>query len=509
MPTFPAAKHLWHPLLALVMLLAAPATSQAIDPKFELDATALGKRYAIPPSPSAAKRQTAAEGPREKMSSYTLKRGDDLKRVLSREYGVRGARAEALLQRVAQVNNIKDIRSLKTGSTIMIPAEPLPAPKSARTRPRARHSKAVRTALRATSSGERTTPVNQTREADAVVAQAREIWNRLVPPDGTRGFEQFDYLSNSFSLSLDPERYPTLAAQDGGSILMDGRGTLPALVKTLIREENPQVRIVSDPPAYRQRFYRSLLNAARFYSFEEDFSVHFGADPQITVRADFKIEKSPDSLMRQEITLLNVSKNRRATPQGLVTLLAEHGFQLVEAGSPSYRGPGGGGGLLYRVTEEKPVKILDSFLDALAVPFETGQSIDLYARDNIGVRLEVPVDRYFAYKGRRYVAALFNGDPVNYTLIRLLETKGYRVIMLEEDDDLQTIADQLLPSLQLPGRYEEHELWPLRDAGYGVRISGVSIRGNGRGENIFVTDRPLDQLVRELAESNGYRLGGR
>ena len=93
---------------------------------------------------------------------------------------------------------------------------------------------------------------------------------------------------------MDPEKYPTLPAQDGGTILVDGSGTLPALVRALIQEKNPRVRIVSEKAANPQGFYRSLLTAAQFYSFEEDFSVDFGTDPKITVRADFKIEKSPD-----------------------------------------------------------------------------------------------------------------------------------------------------------------------------------------------------------------------
>ncbi|HEY5514039.1 MAG TPA: peptidoglycan-binding protein LysM, partial [Geomonas sp.] len=268
-----------------------------------------------------------------------------------------------------------------------------------------------------------------------------------------------------------------------------------------------QVRIVSENPGNRQRFYRSLLTAAQFYSFEEDFSVDFGTDPKITVHADFKIEKSPDSLLRQDVALLNVSENRRATPDGLVRLLAGNGFRVVEAGNPSYQGGSGAGDLLYQVTGKEPKKILDSFLDALSVPFETGKSIDLYAQEHIGVRLDVPVDRYFEDHGQRYVVALFNGDPVNYTLIRLLETKGYRVIMLQEGDDFHSIADKVLSRLHIPGRYGEHDLWPVRNVGYGVRMSGAMIRDNRNGDrNLFVTDRDLDPLVKELADLNGYRL---
>ena len=163
------------------------------------------------------------------------------------------------------------------------------------------------------------------------------------------------------------------------------------------------------------------------------------------------------------------------------------------------------------MSEKEPRKILDSLLDALSVPFETGKEIDLYARDNIGVRLDVPVDRYFEDNGQRYVVALFNGDPVTYTLVRLLETKGYRVIMLKAGDDFHSVADQLLSGLHIQGRYGDYDLWSAHNVGYGVRMSGAMIRDNRNGDrNLFVTDRNLDPLVKELADLNGYHLlGGR
>jgi len=442
MSSYLTTRHLGKYLLALAIFGATPMQSHAMDPKFKLDTTVLGKNSL--PSPSI--------------------------------------RPQADVRRAA---------------------------KSAPTRRRLRAGKARKPAPLASSSDHRIMLAQEARERDAEVEVAREIWTRLIPSLALRGSDRFDSPSNAFSLSLDPERYPAFPAQDGGSILVDGRGTLPPLVRALIQDNNPQVRVVTENPTHRQRFYRSLLGASRFYSIEENFSVDFGKDPKITVRADFRIEKMPDSLMRQDLNLLNVFRERRATPQGVVSLLAKNGFQLLEAGSPSHQMPGRERDLIYLVAEKEPVKILDSFLDALSVPFETAKNIDLYARDNIGVRLDVPVHRYFEDNGRRYVVALFNGDPVNYTLIRLLETKGYRVIMLQEDDDFQSISEKLLSRLQLPGRYAEQDLWALRDVGYTVRMSGVKIHNNRNGyRNLFVTDRHLDSLVQELAELNGYLLRG-
>ena len=545
MPTRHTAKHLWHPLLALAMTLTFPMLSHAIDPRFELDPGLLSKKPAAPPA--AAKPETGAaakhearpqketrsahkrephkaakrgkgvaarqggggEAAPEDVSSYTLKPGDHLYRVLAREYGVTGSRADALVEKILQLNHIPNIHRLKTGSTLLIP---LPRPDLAGSgAPTPAASGGVKEArVPAGNYQMKFARVAQGGEAESVDA-ARQVWPRLVPPVAGRASERFDYRSSAFSLSLDPERYPTLPAQDGGTILVDGAGTLPPLVRALIQEKNPQVRIVSEDAANRLRFYRSLLSAAQFYSYEEDFAVDFGSDPKITVRADFKIEKSPDSLLKQDVTLLNVAENRTATPDGLVKLLAGNGFKLVEAGLPAPQVPGGAGDLLYQVTQKEPKKVLDSLLDALSIPFETGKNLDLYARDNIGVRLDVPVDRYFEDNGQRYAVALFNGDPVTYTLVRLLETKGYQVIMLQEGDDFHSVSDKVLSRLHIPGRYGDYDLWPARNVGYGVRMSGAMIRDNRNGDrNLFVTDRALDPLVKELADLNGYHLlGGR
>ena len=115
MPMHPAAKRLRNPFFTLAILCAMPVLSHAVDPKFALDPSVLSKKFAMPPSPSAAKREAGAAAPREKMSSYTVKPGDQLYKVLLREYGVSGARAEALVQRIKRLNHLSDIRNLKGG----------------------------------------------------------------------------------------------------------------------------------------------------------------------------------------------------------------------------------------------------------------------------------------------------------------------------------------------------------------------------------------------------------
>lgn len=456
MPVTHTVKHLGISLCTLALFSLSPSLACAIEPQFEINPKLLNEKYAMPPSSAKAKVEPKRTPARDTVSRKVAGKHKRVKRGSARRIST-AARIEPVIQ----------------------PQTSLPEPK---------------TALRRT---------------DAELRDAHRVWAQLVPSaPGAR--DHFGYQSDAFSLSLDPDRYPLMPAQDGGIILVDGMGTLPTLVRSLIEAKNPQLRIVSENPENRRAFYRSLLNASHFYTFEEDFSVVFGTDAKITMHADFKIEKSPDSLLRQDITLLNVTENRPATPEGLAKLLTGNGFQLVETATPYRAEKPGTGNLLYQITEKEPKKIADALLDALSVRYQSGKNIDLYASENIGVRLEVPVDRYFEDHGQRFVVSIFSGDPVSYTLVRLLETKGYRVIMLQAGDNLQNVTEKMLSRMQIPARYGEQDLWPIRTAGYGVRMSGVMVRGGRIGErDLFVTDHIISPLVQELADINGYRLAGR
>ncbi|UPU35354.1 LysM peptidoglycan-binding domain-containing protein [Geomonas paludis] len=506
--------------LALILLSAFPLTSYAIDKKFEIEPAALAKKYPMPPAPAPKAKPAAATKakPAPKASgtvTYKVKQGDFLYRVLAREYGITGDRADAVARRVQAANHLTDIRKLRVGTTLLIPLDAAEHVAKAKPRRPVRIA-AAKTGKTAPAEAKGATmmhfraPAAQAPGAQAAagnpqaVQDAAQVWPQLIP-NAPSSKAQLDYLSSAFSLSLDPQRYPVLAAQDGGTILVDAGATLPPLVKSLLQEKNPQLSVVSERPDNPRAFYRALLNAARFYSFEEDFLVDFGTDCKVIVQADFKIEKNQDSLLRQDITLLKVPGKRPATPQALVRLLASHGFKLVETPStaPIITGRPDDS-VLYQIPEKDPRGIADALLEALGIRFQADRSIDLYADDNNGVRLEIPVYRYFEKNGKRYVLARFQGDPMGESLTNLLEGKGYQVIAVQDHDDLQSLSDKLLNRLDVAGRYGEQELWSLWEKGYGVRMPGVMLN-DAKGGRIFITDRKVDPLVRELAKLNGYR----
>ncbi len=484
--------------LALLLLAAGPAA--AIDPRFELDPKELAKKgepaERVQKEPAGRKRGAAPAGYRE----YRVKPGDTLRRILQRESGLREGRVDALLPELRGVNRLTAGQRLQPGEILLIPRQESGAEQQLGTKKRRQKTGSV---------GSAPAPIKvmnlavERREADA--ESLRQVWQRLLPQQ-ERGVESVSLATRNFSLALDAERYPVLAAADGGKILLDSNNTLPPLVRSLITEQQPKTRIVSANPADRRYFYSALLGAAKFFSVAENAAVDFGSDPKLTVRADFKIERTQESLMRHELVLLNVAANRRPMPAALLGYMAREGFQVLEpyalAGDSR---PVAGRHLVSQITTVKPQEIADALLTNLALPYSRDLGIDLFEAGD-GVNLQVRADRYFEMNGRRYVMTLFDGDPIAYTLVRLLETRGYTVITLNENDSFKNVAEKLISRLRIPGWYSRHELTG-RDLPYSLQISGIMLADPAdREKRLFLTDRLLEPLHRELLDYSGYQV---
>uniref|UniRef100_A0A831U078 LysM peptidoglycan-binding domain-containing protein n=1 Tax=Geobacter metallireducens TaxID=28232 RepID=A0A831U078_GEOME len=505
--------------VAVLALSAMPHRAHAIDPRFDLDPRLLDRAA----EPTAGEKQSrpprkavrAAAG----MSEYTVKPGDHIFIILMREYGLSNAEAEALVPEVKRLNGISDIRRLQVGRSLRIP---LARGREQTEGDRPRVPKAVRGAQsRPEGGGERcAAPVpvaaagaagHTMRMMNLAVEQepadidaVRQVWGSLVAAQ-TVSTRPISIEDKSFSLSLDPESFPSFPAADGGRVLVDAGGKIPPLVRALIEEKEPSIRIVSESPRNRKRFMASLLSGARFYSVEDNVSLSFGADPKLTVNADFKIEKTPESVLNHDVVLMNVDEYRRGMPPSLVGFLRREGFQVVEPFAGRDGAPPRGGRILHQITARETRGIVDGLLRALNVRYETDRSVELYGMADGGLRLDVRADRYFEDGRDRYVVSYFDGDPVTYTLTRLLETRGYRVVVLDPKDDFQKVSEKLLARLRLPGVFARHDLLEYRDAPYGIQMSGIRMRGRAAGsDTVFFTNVELDPLFRDLLDYNGY-----
>lgn len=510
MPVLPHNGKLMARCCAILWLWAATAAYAAMNPAFELDPALLQHSGAAPnASPGTGKRAAKVRAARQKGAPgsaprvHTVQAGDNLFKILMRDYGLTNAEAEACIAETLRANNISNIKRLKIGQKIIFPRLP-----GSRQEPPKNVSR-----VSADRSGDDPPPVSSqalrlasprdTGTDPEALHQVKAVWNKLVPRSDT-GQKPFSFQTSTFSLALDPDRFPIFTALDGSRIVVDQHDSIPPLVKSLMAEKDPTVRIVSGSPISGRRFLAELLGAAGFYSVENDFILEFGLDPTLKVHADFKIEKTAESLIRQDVVLLNSSK--QALPRTLTAFLKGEGFTAHEPfAEPPFSPVRTARGQIRQITAASQPEMVDAVLNAMAVTAITDRRVDVFAADNNGISLSVKAERYFERDGKRFVIAGFGGDPVTYTLFRILETKGHRVVILDAKDDFRTISEKILTALQVTGNYARHVMVPDSGSNYSLRMSGFRLEGAGvPGGSLFLTNRPLDRIIRELLAENGY-----
>jgi hypothetical protein len=94
------------------------------------------------------------------------------------------------------------------------------------------------------------------------------------------------------------------------------------------------------------------------------------------------------------------------------------------------------------VMEKDPAKIVDAVMNALSLPWSKNRIIQ--SDDGAPNAFSIRVDRYFEYNGVRTIVSIGESDPYSYTLLRLLEGAGYRVLMINAGDDFKAVSEKML-----------------------------------------------------------------
>lgn len=485
-------------LMGLVSLIVAQSAA-AMDPRFELDSKEL-----------SATVKSGARGERRVLHSrksvkpehpqgvtHTVRAGDNIFKILMRDYGFSNTEAETCIEEIRRENNIYDIKKLRVGQKIVIPMLQRKADGTIK--------KSVSPSLIASAQARQSLKLDSPVESLSVLdasQRVRRTWDALVPSQKT-DLKPISFSSPAFSLTLDPQRYPVYSTLDGGKILVDSTGSIPPLVKSLIRDKDPSIRIISESPSNNRRFLTAMLASAGFYSMEENFSMEFGTDPKLTVYTDFKIEKTKNSLIKQDLTLVNAG--RETMPSAIVELLKKEGFVLHEPFASHRTFLAGTPRQIYQITAKNQTGIVDAMLASLSVDASIDRQMDLFAADNNGISLSVKAERSFERNGKQYIVTRFDGDPINYTLFRILETKGFQVVIIDQKDDFKKISEKLLTKMGLNGTYRQHTLIKNASSSYTLQMSGFMLDpATGADSGVFFTNLGLDTVTNDLLKENGY-----
>lgn len=466
---------------------------------------------------------------------YTVRPGDFLFKILIRDFGLSNAQAEALIPEIQRLNKLPSATRLDVGQTILIPrhrripsaapaakAVPTPAhednlplvippapssisppvPVAAPPAPAApQHvepaAQIVTTPLQIPPASE---PIREAAGSHSQPAQSAadpsfsaaliSLWDNLVP-----GQERIEPLTVNGKV-LDPADYPLLLAADGGRILVDLRDTLTPQLRSQLSQKYPDIRIVARGKDSLRAFFSTLMKTAEFARFEENVTVNLGADPTLSVRADFRIVRLPTGRGGPETVLFFVDEQSQCLPASLIDYLHRKGYQVAQfcgSSGEAFTDPGYD---LRSIPASAPCDMAVSLLDALSLKLDRNRIVSGTMGENAENRFSIRVDGYFEAGGKRFILTCAGNDPYNYTLFRLLQVQGYGIIQPQEHDDVNAVTTHLLTQLNYPYSFGRHEL----DYGrYRIAITGFKVtRRETATGRLLLTSQPSDPVFAEL-----------
>ncbi|MCK7514629.1 MAG: hypothetical protein MZV70_68635 [Desulfobacterales bacterium] len=166
------------------------------------------------------------------------------------------------------------------------------------------------------------------------------------------------------------------------------------------------------------------------------------------------------------------------------------------------------GNLRHRLVQTSGVpqnQAVDLLLQTMGLTAQRNSGLDLFNAAETGIALNVPVDILFERNGQKYVVSRFSSDPVSYTLMRLLETRGYRVITLENKDNTNTVISKLLGKMGEASAYTQQRLASDSTGRYHVEISGILLENaTPNGGALMFTDRRVEPALRAILADHGF-----
>lgn len=133
--------------------------------------------------------------------------------------------------------------------------------------------------------------------------------------------------------------------------------------------------------------------------------------------------------------------------------------------------------------QDNSAKIVDSLLNAISASWSRNRIVQ--SDSGSPTAFSIRVDRYFEYKGGRYIISIGESDPYNYTLIRLLEAAGYRVLRMTGKEDFTSASEQLFKLIGVAPERGTHSLPGGKEAsGYLVQ------QDDAGGRRVLIMDGP-------------------
>jgi hypothetical protein len=164
--------------------------------------------------------------------------------------------------------------------------------------------------------------------------------------------------------------------------------------------------------------------------------------------------------------------------------------------------PAGAAIAVRSISSKDPAALTDALLNILAVKTGKDHLVEATAASKQALRLSAKVDRFFESDGKHYMVSFSAAEPFTYTIYRLLELEGAKLIRIGQDADPKQVAKIILSAMDIPYRYGEHAVL-LNDRNHtSATISGfVFTRKTMPPRLVLLTEMPVAALTAQLLES--------
>lgn len=153
------------------------------------------------------------------------------------------------------------------------------------------------------------------------------------------------------------------------------------------------------------------------------------------------------------------------------------------------------------IASKDPAEVADSILNILAVKPGKDHFVETSAATQQALRLSAKVDRFFESNGKHYMISFSAADPFAYTVYRLLELEGIKLIRITQDADLKQVATSILSAMDISFRYGEHAVLLNDRNRTKTSLKGfLFTRETTPPRLILLTEVPVAALTAELLE---------
>ena len=527
--------------LLLLALLSLPSQIHAASGRFDIDLKELERQEPKTPEKSEKKKgqslkKRASEGGSEQKPTdnaetvrYTIQPGDHIFKILIVRFGMSNEAAERLVSEILRINNISNFKHLSIGQTILIPGK-------------GQQERMAKTARKAKTRGSEETkadapPENLSKPASKDAKGAPDAGT--VPKVATPALAKVATPAPPAAAHDDSAAEPGHApAQPAPLPLRPVIPTVPPIPsppdKTTPSAVEPPPAVADSVPGTAHPVHAELPRAdAELKSAHADLPP-VRTDLPPTHQAELKpahadlppaqaeLKPAPDEMPPAQAELKPApadpppahaelksapaeARHTHAPPQPQpqaplaaaepVPAAAHTAASAVKAAPPAAQPaaavvpPVAAAPVILEntwicsVTERDGSRIVDAALNALSVPWSKNRVLQSASPTAFSIR----VDRYFEYKEGRYIVSIGEFDPYNYTLIRLLEGAGYRVLRINGKEDFQTLNRKLLALIGVTADFGKHLL-----AG-GKTAKGFLLQhDDAGGRRVIITDDPAD-----------------